>query len=259
MTRNVPAWVRPLLVALTTVVTASCTGASKAPQTVLVAGATGQTGQQIVKHLKTAGYRVRALVRDADKAKEQLGPEVDYAVGDVKEAAAVSAAMAGVTAVISSIGARSRDGPDRPEVIDYQGVRNLVDAAKAARVRQFVLVSSRGVTQPDHPLNRMFGDVLIWKLRGEDYLRGSGLPYTVVRSSGLLNEPGGTGDLVFEQGDRRLTSVLSIPRDDVALVCVQALTYPEARFRTFEVHRTDGPPVTDWKAKFAGLKPDPKP
>ena len=47
---------------------------------------------------------------------------------------------------------------------------------------------------------------------------------------------------------------MSIPREDVATVCVEALKYPEARFRTFEIYRKDGPPVTDWKAKFASLK-----
>jgi uncharacterized protein YbjT (DUF2867 family) len=105
----------------------------------------------------------------------------------------------------------------------------------------------------------MFGDVLIWKLKGEDYLRASGLPYTIVRPGGLLNEAGGKGDIVLEQGDRKFTgSTLTIPREDVATITVQALRHPEAKFRTFETHRQNGPPVIDWKAKFAGLKPDPK-
>jgi len=236
----------------------ACAGMGKAPPEVLVAGATGQTGQQIVKRLQQQGYRVHALVRDTAKANEQLGPDVDYVQGDVKDAASLTAAMSGVHAVISSIGARGKDGPDRPEMVDYQGVRNLVDAAKAARVRQFVLVSSRGVTHEGHPLNRMFGDVLIWKLKGEDYLRGSGLAYTVVRPGGLLNEPASTGDIAFEQGDRTFSGTLSIPREDVAIVCVEALRNPEAKFRTFEIHRQEGAPVTDWKAKFASLEPDRK-
>jgi uncharacterized protein YbjT (DUF2867 family) len=250
--------VRFFLGALATLAIIACAGAGRSPQTVLVAGATGQTGHQIVKHLRANGFRVRALVRDPETARQQLGPDAEYAVGDVKEPAAVSAAVSGVTAVISSIGARSKDGPDRPEMIDYQGVRNLVDAARAAHVRQFVLVSSRGVTWADNPLNRMFGDVLAWKLKGEDYLRASGLAYTILRPSGLLNEPGGTGDLVFEQGDRRYEGVLSIPREDVAIVCVMALKYPQAKFRTFEVQRIDGAPVADWKARFTRLKPDVK-
>jgi uncharacterized protein YbjT (DUF2867 family) len=102
----------------------------------------------------------------------------------------------------------------------------------------------------------MFGNVLVWKLKGEDYLRASGVPYTVIRPGGLLNQPGGQGDIVLEQGDRKISGVLSIPREDVAIICVEALKHAEARNRTFEVHRAEGAPVGDWKAKFAGLKPD---
>ncbi len=239
---------------------AACTSMGNAPKTVLVAGAAGQTGTQIVRHLQQEGFRVRALVRDTDKARELLGPDVDYVPGDVKDPAAVKAAAAGVHAVISSIGSRGKEGPDRPEMIDYQGVRNLVDAAKAARVRQFVLISSRGVTDKDHPLNRMFGNVLYWKLQGEDYLRASGLPYTVVRPGGLLNEPGGKSNIAFDQGDKPMgTRILSIPREDVAIVCVEALKHPEAKFRTFEIHRIEGPPVSDWQPRFATLQPDTAP
>lgn len=259
MTDEALARLRALLAAFIACAAAACAGPSKAPQTVLVAGATGQTGRHIVRQLQTSGYHVRALVRDRDQAKALLGPDAEFVVGDVRDPATVTAAMSGATAVISSIGARGRDGPDRPETIDYQGVRNLVDAAKAAKVRQFVLLSSRGVTWTDNPLNRMFGDVLIWKLKGEDYLRASGLAYTVVRPGLLLNEPGGQGALAFEQGDRKSTDQRLIPRADVADVCVQALKLTEARFRTFEVFSVEGAPVSDWKSMFAGLKADAKP
>jgi uncharacterized protein YbjT (DUF2867 family) len=236
----------------------ACAGLQKPPQTVLVAGATGQTGQLVVRQLQREGYRVHALVRNVTAAQELLGPQVVFVEGNVTDPAAVAAAMSGVDAVISALGARGKDGPDRPETVDYGGVKNLVEAAKQAKLRQFVLVSSRGVTQLDHPLNRMFGDVLKWKLQGENHLRASGLAYTIVRPGGLLNEPGGTGDIVFEQGDRQMGSDerLFIAREDVAMICVQALRYPEARFRTFETHRVEGTPVTDWRTKFAALKPD---
>lgn len=232
---------------------------NRAIHTVLVAGATGRTGQQIVRHLQEQGYHVRALVRDPVTAKELLGPAVEYVQGDVREPAAVVAALRGAGAVISSLAARGKEGPNRPEMIDYEGVRNLVNAGMAAGVRQFVLVSSRGVTQTDHALNRLFGKVLEWKLKGEDALRGSGLAYTIIRPASLLNEPGGAGGLAFEQGDRKVSAALSIPREDVARVCVEALKYPEAAFRTFDIHRTDSAAPTDWQAEFASLKPDAKP
>lgn len=252
-------WVRIAAAALAALLSAACAGVdSGAPKTVLVAGATGETGKLVVKQLQREGYQVRALVRDKARAEAALGTDAVYAVGNVTDPASLAAAMNGVDAVISAIGARGKDGPDRPEMIDYQGVRNLVDAARQARVQQFVLVSSRGVTQPDHMLNRLFGNVLQWKLKGEDYLRASGLAYTIVRPGGLRNDVGTIGEVMFEQGDRRFESSkpLVIPREDVAAICVQALKYPEAKFRTFETHRVDGPAVTDWRAKFAALKPD---
>ena len=236
---------------------ASCaTSLSPGPRKVLVAGATGQTGQLIVRELLASGYEVRALVRDTAKARQTLGEKVELVQGDIKDPATLAAAFAGTDAVISAVGARGAKGPDRPEAIDYQGVKNLVDAAVTARSQQFVLVSSRSVTQPENPLNKLFGNVLIWKLKGEDALRASGVPYTVVRPGGLTNGPGGDKDLVFEQGDT-VSAQTTITRADVARICVQALKYPEARNRTFETSARPGPPVTDWRAKFAALKPDP--
>jgi uncharacterized protein YbjT (DUF2867 family) len=231
------------------------TATGGATKTVLVAGATGQTGKLVVKELTAQGYEVRALVRDLDKGRQALGDGVTLVKGDVKDPASLGAAFAGADAIVSAIGARAAKGPDNPEAVDYQGVKNLVDAARTAGVKQFVLVSSRSVTQEDNALNRMFGNVLIWKLKGVDYLRNSGVPYTVVRPGGLTNAAGGDKDLVFEQGDK-VSAQTVITRADVARICVAALQYREALNRTFETSATAGPPVTDWRAKFAGLKPD---
>ncbi|MCL4791921.1 MAG: SDR family oxidoreductase, partial [Gammaproteobacteria bacterium] len=164
--------------------------------------------------------------------------------------------MQGVDAVISAIGAKGKDGPSRPEVIDYEGVKNLSAAASAAGVKQFVLVSSRSVTQKDHPLNRMFGDVLIWKLKGENALRASGVPYTIIRPGGLTNAEPGQSSFVIEQGDE-VRGQTTIARADLATICVQALKYPEALNRTFETNTVPGSPMTDWRARFRDLKPDP--
>ena len=100
--------------------------------------------------------------------------------------------------------------------------------------------------------------MLIWKLKGEDALRASSVPYTVVRPGGLGNGAGGEMDIVFEQGDA-VTAQTTITRADVARICVEALRFREALNRTFEVGARPGPPVTDWRAKFAALKPDPLP
>lgn len=242
-------------VAAATLLASCAAGLSGEPRKVLVAGATGQTGQLIVSELLASGYEVRALVRDTVKARKILGDKVEIVVGDIKDPATLGPAFAGTDAVISAVGARGAKGPDRPEAIDYEGVRNLVDAAVNARSQQFVLVSSRSVTQPDNPLNKLFGNVLIWKLKGEDALRASGVPYTIVRPGGLTNGPGGDKELVFEQGDS-VRGQTTITRADLARITVQALRYPEARNRTFETSARAGSPETDWRARFAALQPD---
>lgn len=228
--------------------------ASAPPDLVLVAGATGKTGGHVVDALLQEGYRVRAFVRDRAKAEGALPEGVDIAVGDVKDTAAVRAAMAGVTDVISAIGAPAASGPNRPEMVDYGGVKNLVDAAVAENVDQFVLVSSMGATREDHFLNQRFGDVLIWKLKGEDALRDSGLDYTVVRPGGLTDTTPRQKALRFDQGDRIESGM--IPRADVAQICVAALSEPSARGKTFEVITEDGDAARDWSALFAGLRSD---
>jgi uncharacterized protein YbjT (DUF2867 family) len=245
---------RLLPLALMALVIAGCaTSPAPVENGVLVAGASGQTGRLVVEQLVAEGYTVRALVREPGKANGSFPAGVQLVAGDVKDPASLGPAVAGMSFVISAVGAKSGKGPDRPEMIDYEGVKNLVDAARAAKVRQFVLVSSRAVTQEDNPLNRMFGDVLKWKLKGEDALRASGIPYTVVRPGGLLNAPGRQKTVVFEQGDTVTSAQTTISRADVADICVQALKYPEARNRTFETHTIEGPPTTDWRALFAAL------
>lgn len=240
------------LVALLSLSTQSSAATQK---TALVAGAAGQTGRLLVADLRKEGYAVRALVRDLAKARETLGDQAELVQGDVKDPATLGPAMRNVSVVLSAVGPQGAKGPDRPEAVDYQGVKNLAEAAAAAGVQQFVLVSSRGVTQEDNPLNKRFGDVLKWKLKGEDALRASGVPYTIVRPGGLLNGPGGQAALSFEQGDTG-RGQSTITRADVATICIQALKYPEARNRTFEVSAVTGSPPSGWRALFAGLKPD---
>lgn len=118
-----------------------------------------------------------------------------------------------------------------------------IKAYGGAMLPQFVLVSSAGVTRPGRPginleaeppavrLNDQLGGLLTWKLRGEDSVRESGVPYTIIRPCALTEEPG-VQALIFEQGDNIKGKV---SRDSIAFVCVQALEQPQACNVTFEV------------------------
>ena len=219
---------------------------------VLVAGATGGTGSLVVAELRKQGYPVRAFVRSTAKAAERLGNEVEAVAGDLKDPGSIAAAMDGVGAVINAAGASGGGEDNTPEKVDFEGARNLAEAAAAAGVGQYVLVSSRGATHDDHYLNRMFNNVLIWKRKGEEAVAASGVPYTIVRPGGLGDKPGGDQTIIFEQGDSR-TENIWISRADVARVCVAALANKDARNKVFEIHAEDGEPQSSFAEEFASL------
>ena len=219
--------------------------------TVLVVGA-GKSGQPLIKILHDQGYGVRALVRDAAKAGD-LGKGVIIVVGDVTKPETLPAAMKGAEYVISTIGAGI--GGNTPEEVDYKGVAALADAAKAAKVKQLVLMSSIGAgdTNPETFLNKRFGMVLMFKGKGEDHLRKSGVPYTVVRPGGLQDcDPGKVGFKVAGPGDLQG----SICRSDVGLLMAASLGNKDALGKTITVVSDDKAPIDAWKKELAAIKKD---
>lgn len=235
--------------------------AAEPPELILIAGASGRAGHFVVEHLREEGANFRALTRSREEALKRLGPafaDIDWVECDVRDPAQVAAAMRGVTQLISVIGANQISGPNSAEFVDYGGVKNLVDAAVAAQVRQFVLLTAIGVTDSAHPFNKATKGALGWRLKGEEYLRASGLSYTIVRPGGLVNTPAGEQGLRFAQGDQwrpLLRSTLS--RDDLALVLIESLRNPAAHRTTFELVNDPAVPPGDWREAFAGLSPDP--
>ncbi len=216
---------------------------------VLVAGATGQTGRRIVQQLVAREIPVRALVRDLDRAQTLFPPQVERAVGDVLNPASLRAALADCTMLICATGAAPSLNPLGPWQVDYLGTKNLVDAAKAQGIQQFVLVSSLCVSQFFHPLN-LFWLILVWKRQAEAYLEASGLTYTIVRPGGLKNED--NADAIVMAGADTLFEG-SIPRSKVAQVCIEALFAAEAQQKIVEIVAKPDAPAQDLAVRFAQI------
>ncbi len=197
----------------------------------LVAGATGKTGQKIVRQLIEQGITVRALVRDPAKAAAELPADIETVVGDVLEPGSLSGALTDVQFLISATGAAPSLDPTGPYKVDYEGTKNLIDAAKIADIDQFVMVSSLCVSKLFHPLNLFWG-VLYWKQQAEDYLKNSGIPYTIVRPGGLREENNDQA-IVMSSADTLFEG--NIPRQKVAQVCVEALSQPAAKNKVVEI------------------------
>jgi len=218
---------------------------------VVVAGATGRTGKLVVKHLRAEGYEVRAMVRSLEKGKRVLGKDSAMVRADVTEPASLPPLLAGADFVISAIGT---GGKARPEAVDYGGAVALVDAARAAGIKKFIMVTSGGVTWRIHPLNWFGNDVLKWKHKAELYLRASGLTHVIVRpNGGLTDDPASAKRVAFSQNDN---FSMKISREAVAIACVKALVYKEADNKTFEIQNDDGGVAikdVDWIKTFSAM------
>jgi uncharacterized protein YbjT (DUF2867 family) len=196
-----------------------------------VAGATGQTGRRIVQELVHRNIAVCALVRDAEAAKGILPTEVSLVQGDVLHPGTWSSALAECNVLLCATGAKPGFDPTAPYRVDYEGTKNLVNAAKAANIQHFVLVSSLCVSRLFHPLN-LFFLILLWKQWAENYLRQSDLTYTIVRPGGLRNDDRDE-ELVISSADTLFEG--SISRTKVAQTCVEALFEPKFKNETIEL------------------------
>jgi uncharacterized protein YbjT (DUF2867 family) len=217
---------------------------------VLVVGATGRTGRLIVGRLLERGVSVRALVRDAAKGDEVLRSEVPQFVADVRRVETLMEPMAGVSAVIIAT-CSSAERDNNAEMVDYFGTRNLIEQAAAADVELVVFISTIYASRSEH-----YQDVeptsLGWKARAEEVIRGSGIPYCIIRS-GWLTDGGGGEPLAVSQGD---TAEGHISRADLANVCTQLLFVPEARGKTFEVVAAPTVQASSLASAVTALTPD---
>jgi uncharacterized protein YbjT (DUF2867 family) len=148
---------------------------------VLVVGATGMLGGQVVTALLSRGKRVRALVRPTSDAAhlEQVGVEI--ARGDMMDPASLQQAMDGADAVVSTAAGYTRHTEGDTTDIDTTGNRNLADAASQAGVRRFVLTSI--LTCDQTPQISHF-----WhKKLAEDRLQEMGVPFVSLRPGAFLD------------------------------------------------------------------------
>jgi uncharacterized protein YbjT (DUF2867 family) len=222
--------------------------------TVLVVGATGRTGEWVVKRLKSHHIDYHLFVRSGEKAIELFGPEVidKLTIGSIEHSEEINAALLNADAVICAIGGKVTD-PEAPppSAIDRDGVKRLAILAKEHGIKQFILISSLAVTKPDHPMNK-YGQVLTMKLEGENEVRrlfsAQGYSYTILRPGGLIDGPPLMHNLIFDTGDRIATGI--IDRSDVAEAAVISLFTPEAHNLTFELIQSEAAPHSSLRHFF---------
>jgi len=223
---------------------------------ILVVGGTRGTGLEIVRQLKALGEEVVVTVRPTSNtdALDALG--VETVVMDALKPEQVRNAVSPgrYTAIVSTLGTSASDLPKRQNPLqalvkgqtkmdpnkrpDFVGNRSLMDAARAADIQRFVLVTVIGAGNSADavplPARRGHNEVIPLKTQAEDYLRDSGLAYTIIR-------PGGLGPRnLAATGTAKLTEDAAafsyMGRTDLAELTVAALGDPATIGKTYTAY-----------------------
>jgi uncharacterized protein YbjT (DUF2867 family) len=150
---------------------------------ILVTGANGFVGRNLVGRLRKDGIAVRALVRNPAKAARLRDLGAELAEGDISNPSSLEMAMQGCKKVIHLVGIIQEAPGVTFKGVHIDGTRNMLDAAKKAGVKQFFLQSALG-TRPNAK-----SQYHRTKWEAEELVRASGLPFTILRPS-LIYGPG---------------------------------------------------------------------
>jgi len=199
----------------------------------LVVGATGTLGRQVVRRALDEGHQVRCLVRSPRKATflKEWGAEIVQ--GDLTSPETLKPALEGITAVIDAATSRPTDALTIKQV-DWDGKVSLIQSAAAAQVQRFIFFSILNAQDFPHvPLMEI-------KRCTEIFLAESGLNYTILQPCGFLQGLIGQyavpildAQAVWITGDT--SAIAYMDTQDIAKFAVRALEVPETENKTFPV------------------------
>ncbi|NZA24917.1 NAD-dependent epimerase/dehydratase family protein [Luteimonas sp. SJ-92] len=229
-------------------------------KTILITGATGKVGSRLVKRLAGRGDRLRALVRDPERAAPLRNDQVELVEGDLLDPASLEAAVRGVDAVVHCAAFFRGATAEQAHAVNELGTQHLATAARAASVGRFVFASTGLVYGPTgghaareedacapvdtYPLSKLAAERFLLALEGLD-VRVLRLPF------------------VYGDGDPHIAEVVPLMRGfppdqrmsiahhaDVAQAVACVLDAPAPAHRIYNVVADEAP---DLAALFASV------
>ncbi|WP_179339445.1 SDR family oxidoreductase [Winogradskyella ludwigii] len=193
-------------------------------ENILVAGANGTTGKQIVNLLKSSQYfNPIAMVRKEEQQKQFEADGVETVLADLTQD--LTHTIKNIDKVIFAAGSGGKNVVE----VDQEGAKRLMAIAKMANVNKFVMLSSMGADNPESVEDLQ--DYMKAKQNADEHLKGSGLNYTIVRP-GTLNNNKGKGKIELNE---KLNKQGEISRADVAQTLVRSLHDDAPHNTTFEI------------------------
>ncbi|KQC32982.1 NAD-dependent dehydratase [Nonlabens sp. YIK11] len=195
---------------------------------ILVAGATGTTGNIIVNLLQESQYfEPIAMIRKEEQREQFESKNIKTVMADLEKD--VAHAVEGMDKVIFAAGS----GGKKVVEVDQEGAKKLIDASQKHNIKKFVMLSSRGADAPSNAEDLQ--DYLWAKHNADEHLKKSNLNYAIVRP-GTLNNNDATDHIVLTD---KLEKKGEIPRADVAQVLSRVLHDDVANHSTFEILEGD--------------------
>jgi nucleoside-diphosphate-sugar epimerase len=197
-----------------------------------IAGAHGKIAMRLTRLLVARGDSVTGLIRNSDHEADVRREGASPVVCDLERATLeeTSAAIAGADAAVFAAGAGAGSGADRKLSMDRDGAIKLLDAAIAAGVSRYVIVSSVGAEDPPDA-DDVFSVYLRAKGQADEAVQASDRDWTIVRPGRLTDDPG-TGQVRIDSSPYRG----EIARDDVAAVLAGLLSDSRASRRVLYVN-----------------------
>ena len=204
---------------------------------VAIAGAHGQIAMRLARLLVARGDSVIGLIRNPDQAGDIREVGGSPVVLDLERASVdeIAGSIEGADAVLFAAGAGPGSGAARKLTVDRDAAIKLLDAASAAGVERYVIISSIGAENPPAG-DDVFSVYIRAKAEADEAVRSSDRDWTILRPGGLTDDPG-TGRVRIESAPFRGR----IARDDVAAVVAQLLPDPRAVGRILYVNGGDDP------------------
>jgi uncharacterized protein YbjT (DUF2867 family) len=207
---------------------------------VVVAGGHGQIALRLERLLARRGDEVAGIVRRPQQSVDLLAAGAEAVACDLESASVEDVArhLEGVDAAVFAAGAGPGSGIDRKDSVDRAAASLFADAAEAAGVRRFLVVSAMGVDcEPPVGTDPVFAAYLRAKGAADADVRSrAGLGWTILRP-GRLTDESGTGLVTLAEH----TGPGEVPRDDVAAVLAALLAEPGTAGRTLELIGGDTP------------------
>ncbi|MEV6567086.1 SDR family oxidoreductase [Streptomyces kronopolitis] len=201
---------------------------------IVIAGGHGQIALRLERLLAKRGDEVAGIIRRPEQAGDLLAAGAEPVVCDLESASVEDVArhMEGVDAAVFAAGAGPGSGVGRKDTVDRGAAALFADAAEAAGVRRFLVVSSMGADrEPPEGTDPVFAAYLRAKGAADADVRArAGLDWTILRPGRLTDDPGTDLVRLAESTGRD-----EVSRDDVAAVLAALLDEPGTIGRTLEL------------------------